>query len=371
MATPSVYAALIQKREEQQKPSPVVDQPIPFLLRAPQVAQVEQLPHEEEDDIPLPMPAPAPMPAPVVQKPSAGYQQQTPEDRDYEQAVKNRIEERMGGVRGMEEQIKALKAKEYGMDQLDLSPLMSLVDSWRGTHLAQDYKAPGQQAKDQATVEKLQEAINRERGGATDDMIQLLKDKAQTRQNADNARQHRFDESMAVRKEDNLRKDIYKVTDAYKEREGQMNAAEAAVRTGDTRTVLMHISSIARNIGDQKGALSDGDVARSMPTDVATNMAQLQAFLGSSATISPQLQVALLGLINRARANANAVATEAVARRKAAYASGSYADIMQPGSVGTRIFEEAERSFGPAQTAQSPGGKMSFEQWQASRKKGG
>jgi hypothetical protein len=254
----------------------------------------------------------------------------------------------------MQSQVDKLQNKSYGMDQIDLTPALALADAWRGTNMTQSYQRPDERVKDQAQVEKLRESMSKQKNEITDDMIKLLKDKsdgANLRLMMDNARQKRFDESLGLKKEDNIRKDVNKIADEFQTTQGQLSVAENAVREGDTRTVSMIISSIARNVGEQKGALSDGDVARSLPPDIATNVAQLEAFLGRTAKISPELQAKLLQLIQNSRAKSQAIYGESMNRRKAQYSSGAYADIMQPGAAGDVIFSEVMR---PTQQIQAP-----------------
>jgi phosphopantetheine adenylyltransferase len=294
----------------------------------------------------------------------------TKEDLEWEQKVKEGIEERSGGIKGMQAQVDELKNKEYGFKDLDLSALSALATPQMANVLANTYKAPNTKLKDQEKIAKLEEAMQKEKGVITDDMIQLLKDKASSanaRLMLDNMRQHRFDESIDLKKEDNLRKDVNKITDEYQTVQNQLNMAEQAVSAGDTRTVQMVISSIARNIGEQKGSLSDGDVQRSMPPDIATNVAQLEAYLGSNSTISPELQGAFMNLINMARSKSGAIAQESLKRRKTQYSAGAYAPLMQEGKVGNVIFNEALGPMTPSPTPPpppgGPQGVMSPQEW--------
>jgi hypothetical protein len=290
-------------------------------------------------------PAPAKMPEPMLA--------QADPQLDWESQVKESIAERAGGIKGMEKQVSDLENKEYSWRDADVSPLMALTDSWMKTDLASSYKAPDRMAKDEQMKAKLEEAIARQKNDVTDDMIKLLKDKSDHKLALDNARQGRFEESLLLKKEDNIRKDVNKVTDEFQSVQSQLNVADQAIRDGDTRGVMMVVSSIARNVGDQKGALSDGDVARTMPADVATNVAQLEAYLGSNPKISPELQGAFLNLISQARVKSNAIYDESVSRRQAQYSAGAYAPLMQQGRVGDVIFGEAKRGASKVRTGET------------------
>lgn len=286
-------------------------------------------------------------------------------DPQIEGEIKNDIQERRGGIKGMQEQIEALKNKQYGAKDLNLQPLVALTDSWMGTNVSSKYEPPNTMQKDKETIAKLEESINKQRGEVTDDMINLLKqksDQSQMKLALDSFRQKRFDESLALKKEDNLRKDVNKLADEYQTVQGQLNMAEDAIRSGDTRSVQMVVSSIARNIGEQKGSLSDSDVQRSMPPDVATSVAQLEAYLGQNSKISPELQGAFMNLIGTARNKSNLLYNESINRRKAQYSSGVYSPLMQEGRVGDVIFNEATRPVS-APTTQGSTGFLSPEDW--------
>lgn len=286
-------------------------------------------------------------------------------------------------------QKKAALAENQGIGQLeqyiqdyskrksntDLSPLAAYLDNWRGGHMAEYAKAAAGESPD----ERAQKLI-----GLQNMLIQ--REQAQAKRFQDGGRQQRFDTGLDLKKEDNIRKDINKVQDSYTKTQGDLDTAQSAINRGDMRTVQMVITSIAKNVGEQKGSLSDGDIQRSMPSDIATNIAGLQAFLGSpNAKISPQLQQALNGLIDRARNNSQNIYKDTIQRREKQYSAGSYKPLMQAGQVGRVIFDEAlgrgqeqapvtgaAPTTPPVQKAKAPTTPkvMSPEQW-LKKKRGG
>lgn len=65
-------------------------------------------------------------------------------------------------------------------DQLDLSPILNLIDSATGSKIAQGYKNPG---SDKLKIEMMKQNLGRQRMGAIDDQLQLLRTLDQREQN--------------------------------------------------------------------------------------------------------------------------------------------------------------------------------------------
>lgn len=101
-------------------------------------------------------------------------------DAQLEEKIRENLEERKGGIKGMEKQIEDLKGKSYGFQGVDLSAGLAFADSLNGSNTAQSYKAPQDKFRDQETIAKLQQAIQKESSGINDDMIAVLKEKANT-----------------------------------------------------------------------------------------------------------------------------------------------------------------------------------------------
>jgi hypothetical protein len=257
---------------------------------------------------------------------------------------------------GIQDYEKAMGDYQGQKLQYDVRPLAAVIDQIAGSNtykLASDMLTDTPESKRQKLMqmkEKLQD-VKRNMSkdqytymkGQLDEINELVKMEKQFKaMEAAAGRQQRFDEAQTLKKEDAIRKDVNKIADEFSNVQGQLNTAEQAVKSGDTREVAMIIASIARNVGEQKGALSDGDVARSFPPDVATSVSQLQAYLGSVEKISPELQGALSTLINRARQKSNMIYEESLGRRRSQYGAGAYSPLMQQNQVGDVIFKEAE-----------------------------
>lgn len=309
---------------------------------------------------------PKPVPPPVDQEqsqyiPSVQPQQSnpfnfaafgnSPADKEYVQAFKDMMTKRDKDVQGLEGQLDEAKGKSFGgLENTDLTPLASLVDNWTGSNFTQSYKAPTAKAKNEAEIQRLQDAIRKERGALSDDQLQYLKDRAansNTRSLLESAKQQRFNDSQNLKMENTMRTDLEKVAKEHQDTQGFLNMAEDALKRGNYKDVGMYIAAIARNVGDQKGALSDTDIAMTFPKDLATSVAGLESYLGGQGQLSPEVQKAMLGLISAARNKSSAIHQNAIARRKAAYSAGAYAPLMQPGQVGDVIFQNYGGSVQP------------------------
>jgi molybdopterin converting factor small subunit len=264
---------------------------------------------------------------------------------------------------GIEDYQAAMDEYKSQPQNMDFTPIAGLVDKWAGDSSGSLSKAAaahvGESLADRqknmiALNERLQSmktSMGKNQYQNLKDQLDSLIDEERAKNNAKLFQSQDRAENRELRKEDALRKDIGKVSDEFSATQNQLNLAEKAVNDGDTRTIQMVVSSIARNIGDQKGSLSDGDVARTMPPDIATSVAGLEAYLGSNAKISPELQGAFLRLINLSRNKSKAIYDNALARREKAYKSGAYKTLTAPGQVGDVILEEAKKLGAPAEQA--------------------
>lgn len=237
---------------------------------------------------------------------------------------------------------------QYGSQplQYDLTPLAALVDQWAGggnlMAAAQAMKPQTVEAR-QKELMALKKQLQDMRGSLTKNQLDAYKAKLNAIDDGLRMTSGERQDRQLLKMEDTVRKDFNKISDEFKKDKENLNTLEDHVDSGDTRRISMVISSIARNVGEQKGSLSDGDVARSLPPDIATSWSQLEAYMGSRSNISPELQAALKNLIISARDKSNITYDESIARRQSQYSAGSYAPLMQQGRVGDVIVNEAKK----------------------------
>lgn len=155
-------------------------------------------------------PAPAPMPAaapPVRQMPTQvdlNIQNQEGNAPEAPMSLTDQLAQAYAQQQGLQsEAIKSaeeqLSAARSQPQQMDLSPLIALAESWSGkpSRLLQTYQRPQDQAK---TVQALQEAVLKARGGASELARMRAKDVAQLEEQQQ-ARQQRLQEIALKRKE--------------------------------------------------------------------------------------------------------------------------------------------------------------------------
>lgn len=296
-------------------------------------------------------------------------------DKEYEALIKQDIEQRRGGIEGMQKQIEALQGKNYGIQDADLSGVMSFADSLRGTNLAQSYKAPGTQNKDQEVIRKLEEAMLKEKGAITDDMVQILKnssDKEYQKAMLGLGRDMRFQASQDRMKEDTIRKDVVKLSDDYAGVKSQYTNVKDAVARGDVRSIQQVLSSMARNIGAEKGPLTEGDQQRMVFEDIPSQISKLQTWIdGGNHQVSPELQHSLNEMIARGEMLLDDKYNRMLNQRKEIYSApgSTYAGFMPQGQVGSVIIDSAKNIANaptPPQGA-APSQGMSFMEWKAQK----
>lgn len=287
--------------------------------------------------------------APLIEKMEEAQMQ-------LDESIKDSRTQRQAGIDEMNKDIVAYEGAKRGIDWRPLAAMLDQHQAGWGNQ-SNMYQlaaamAPESPEEKRAKLMEMKKSLHLMKGSMSKDEQDALKDKINgylgivkemgAEKRAAAALANRGN-TQDIKKEDAIRKDVNKVADEYSESQGMLNQAEAAVDTGDLTLVKMHLASIAKNVGEQKGALSDTDIKNIFPADIATNKDELFRFLGDpNAKISPQLQAGLKTLIQNARAKSDGIYKSAIERRERAYKSGGYSGLMGDGRVGNVIFEDAK-----------------------------
>lgn len=109
----------------------------------------------------------------------AQYNKYSPENypeskRVMENLLRYQEESRQGQIQGIEEAKKRLAQYAQQPDQLNLSPLVNLVDNWTGSNLMRGYSQPKSNAE---AINALQSAILKSKGQLTESDVANLKNK--------------------------------------------------------------------------------------------------------------------------------------------------------------------------------------------------
>ena len=127
----------------------------------------------------------------VKQKvPSAPPPPDSPEAQ-MEKMYLESIQSRKADVQKAQDALGALGEKPSGFQNMDLSPLAALVDSWTGSSLSQGYRAPTVAKEWEAKKALLQKAYDDQRGALTGEQMEYLKLQAAKQKN---------DEAMELRR---------------------------------------------------------------------------------------------------------------------------------------------------------------------------
>jgi hypothetical protein len=266
-------------------------------------------------------------------------------DRDYVNQFKQYLESRQTSAEDLENALgEASKADFSGIQNTDWSPLLGFVDAQTGSKFSQGYAKPTAKKDHQAMMMKMAEALQKEKGGISDDQLKYLGmqgSMSNSRAIMEQGRQGRFQDSQAIKREDTIRKEVGKISEAYDKRQEQFDTIRGAIASGDLGMVKQLLSQIARNIGGEKGALSDGDVQRAFPTDAITTIEGFKLWLTGQGSMSRDVEARLTKLLALAEENAATYQREAIERKERAFKGGRYREEMEPGAVGDIIIKDA------------------------------
>lgn len=271
------------------------------------------------------------------------------------QMFMERAQERAGGIEGMKKQMETLQGNEpSAFQKLDLRPLLTMMDPQQAAVANTFYKSPTAAKDHQEQLEKLRNASLKEEQQLSDDLAKLAQQKTYGRALMEQGRMARHEENKSLKKEDTIRKTLSKATDDFKARDQQFAMMETAISSGDVAMVKNMLSQIARNIGGEKGALSDGDVSRVFQSDIATDIGSLAQYISGQGQISPEMKARLYKLLNAAKFNASKYHRENLGRMKTGFSAGEYADLMAPGRAGAIIFDSHIQALPEPQAPGAP-----------------
>jgi len=196
--------------------------------------------------------------------------------------------------------------KSRGQQGVDLTPLMALTDAWTGSRFANSYKAPTGAAdrskqmldfldKTQDDKQKLAELILKapqllKSGTAMDQLTQALAEKQaygiENRPPPGSGRAPRsnsIDEKFLIGKAEKLHS-------SFQEDKSQMNRLLDNLARGDIQGLTMSLGYVSRQLGGQKGVLTDRDIELTMPRTFGKTLAEAEAYFNNpGAKIDPAI----------------------------------------------------------------------------------
>lgn len=199
-----------------------------------------------------------------------------------------------------------LQAFKQFSPQLDLSPVMALVDSQTGSDLMKGYTRPKTQFEHQRQIKSMELDLLKRKKEIQGERTKLLK--------ADNsAKWLQFQVKQQHKQEQDDLKQTNRLSGIYtkqfvapiEEATGALASIEAAINTGNVRRIKSQLAKIAKTLNGETGALSEGDVTRQDFVDAFTNMkANLNSIMGTLKTqASPETIEMMRDFITEARSS--------------------------------------------------------------------
>lgn len=297
--------------------------------------------------------------------------------------------------KGLDETQKILE--QYGKagikGEVNLAPLLGLVDSWTGSNFSKNYvppevKSPEERALD---VAKMKTALAKSRGDLTSQEIDLLKqtgvsktksqdkdleramgiarlmeshEKAKAARSefkiSEQRRGEQFDTKLTKELSDDI---IKKLSDPFIEKEKEFTDLQQTMGTRNLNEVYPMLSQYAKSVGGQSGALAEGDIKRTLADSLGLKAAEVEYYVTGSKNVKvpPDAISGLMNILTRVRQNhINAAKAQASLRRNIYGASRP--DLMAPGAPGDAMVKVYEDLISKAEqgTAAQPSQPVSM-----------
>lgn len=249
-------------------------------------------------------------------------------------------------------------ALEGYRSKIDLTPTAGFLDSLYGTKLAPALQQQAQLGdKEEARIMGLQEELaNAPTRRATEaNALARLADGGD--ENKQGAIDRRAGDARVQAFEQTIQKDFNdELFTPAEEKKKQFTDVEAALNSGDYKSVTAMLPQIARGLG-QTGVLTDRDVALVFPQTVATKLADVEAYLSGKATPPPELKRYMQALIARGRANYAQQFEEQKRRKLELYKNRTTSKkfgVFAPGGFGEVVKDQAETTIENLRGAAAP-----------------
>lgn len=263
-----------------------------------------------------------------------------------EEAQLNALNQERAGLSRLED-IKAnvdLKAQRQ-----DLAPVIGLTDWLSGgkSQALKAYDRPMSPEEADRLKFTLESELQKRKSGLASDVASALKAKQTEKLQNELLKQGRFEESQTAKLEKGLYQDIDKSFIKPALEKGQMfDQIEQQLRSGNYQDVAQIMSTLARNIGSEKGALSEGDVGRQVANTLQSQVAKLENYLTGKAKADPAQIEQILKTVNVARQSTIDAYSKSLDSKKNMYSKmQSYKPVFQPGGFGEAGFEEAKQAI--------------------------
>lgn len=251
--------------------------------------------------------------------------------------------------RGGIEQLEKQKGRIAGMQAApDYSGLIGLTDWLSGgkAKAAQAYEKPTSQEDIEAMKFKLENEIQKGRGGLAKSIADALRQQKNDKAFEAQMRQDRFETKHLQGLEKDLSKDLDKnyLTPA-RDKSQMFNQMEDQLSQGKVQDVYQSLSNFARNIGGEKGAMSEGDVGRQLARTLDADLGKLKQYFTGDAKADASQISQLKKTLEIAKATTAKAYSDSLNSKKSLYSSQtSYKPLFVPGMFGETGFQIAEQA---------------------------
>lgn len=239
----------------------------------------------------------------------------SPENQALRSEMQKRFLESKAAQEGSINDLETQLRNYQGSSKVNLKPLLALADAWSDgeSNLASAYQAPDSDEDRAYKAAQLQDLIAKRKGDVAKDELNYLKgqqsDKLGLRMfetEQRNARQARaYDKDTAKYVSDRFNKNIFGEGTArdFAQVETDFDTLQSNLQAGDMLSFGTAISNYSRQIGGQKGVLTDRDVQLLKPAILEAKMNEIQTFFDANPgkPLPPQFLAPYADIMNRIR----------------------------------------------------------------------
>ena len=258
-------------------------------------------------------------------------------------------------------------------DKTDLAPILRGIGNLTGTKLAEGYETNDARSN---RLSELLGASNIKTSGVYDKndrtLIDLYKGQklppsmvsASSSTDLPRAVSSGSGGSQAARLnaslEDKIRKEVFdKVIAKYSDKQQGFDQLDEAFSRNDLQSIRANLSVFAKTVGKEAGVLTDQDVTRVLPANIATTLAGIEAYFADTPTakLDPAFSKGLRELTALAKKKTREKYSNDLEALRASFGSegSSYKKFMGENMPGSAIFSQADKMFKSSDRVKSEG----------------
>lgn len=257
----------------------------------------------------------------------------------------------LGDQAGTEQLAQSLQNYKERPLGVDWKPMAAYLDTMiqGGGKLADSMPQVATQEERDIKVQQLENMLQQRKEKTTENMLALIKEEMAKR-NADiNLRSQMFQSRQDVSKTNYIMNDfdknLQKPLNTYLQ---GIAAVEEAINRNNYDEARTMISAYARQIGQERGAMSEGDVGRAFPKSLEQAVTDISQWVSANKNqpIPARLRNALMAGIEDSKKSMGKIFDSYVQTKEKTYKSSpTYKDYFEPGNVGHTSVQEAKNKI--------------------------